>query len=117
MTLTFFIESLMIVNIPAGFITGLVGIGNIMAIPTSAIIGIPAYVNGYAAIPLIFGLIELGMTPGVALSFDTASAVSSIPAALAVYTPVKPSVFFVYITLEIVGSMIAGYLYQLLDLL
>ena len=30
MTLTFFIESLMIVNIPAGFITGLVGIGNII---------------------------------------------------------------------------------------
>ena len=51
MTLAFFIESLMIVYIPAGFITGLVGIGNIMAIPTSAIIGIPAYMNGYATIP------------------------------------------------------------------
>jgi hypothetical protein len=46
MTLAFFIESLMIVYIPAGFITGLVGVGNIMAIPTSAIIGIPACMNG-----------------------------------------------------------------------
>lgn len=112
MPLAFFIESLMIVYISAGFITGLVGISNIMAIPTSAIIGIPAYMNGYAAIPLISGLMELGMTPDAALSFATAGAVSSIPAALAVYTLVKPSVFFVYITLGIIGSMIAGYLYQ-----
>jgi uncharacterized membrane protein YraQ (UPF0718 family) len=51
MTLAFYIESLMIVYIPAGFITGLVGIGNIMAIPTPAIIGIPVYMKGYAAIP------------------------------------------------------------------
>jgi uncharacterized membrane protein YraQ (UPF0718 family) len=117
MTLAFFIESLMMVYIPAGFITSLVGFGSIVAIPTSAIIGIPAYMNGYAAIPLISGLMELGMTPGAALSFATAGAVSSIPAALAVYTLVKRSVFFVYITLGIVGSMIAGYLYQLLNLL
>ena len=92
MTLAFFIESLMMVYIPAGFITGLVGFGNIMAIPTSAIIGIPAYMNGYAAIPLISDLMELGMTPGAALLFATAGAVSSIPAALAVLTPVKRQV-------------------------
>ena len=73
--------------------------------------------NGYAAIPLISGLMVLCMTPGAALAFATAGPLSSIPAALAVYTLVKPSVFFVYITLGIVGSMIAGYLYQLLDLL
>ena len=117
MTLAFFTESLMIVYIQAGFITGLVGIGYIMTIPTSELIGMPAYINGYATIPLISDLMELGMIPGAALSSATAGAVSSIPAALAVYTLVKPSVFFVCITLGILGSMIAGYLYQLLDLL
>jgi len=117
MTLAFFIESLMIAYIPAGLITGLVGDGNTMAIPTSAIIGIPAYMNGYAAIPLISGLMELGMTQGAALSFATAGAVSSIPAALAVYALVKRSVFFVYIALGLTGSLIAGYFYQLLSLL
>lgn len=85
-----------------------------MAIPLSAIIGIPAYMNGYAAIPLVSGLMELGMAPGAALSFMTAGAVSSIPAALAVYALVKRSVFFVYLTSGIVGSMMAGYLYQFL---
>ena len=72
MTLAFFIKSLMIIYIPAGFITGLVGIGNIMAIPTSAMIRIPAYMNGYAAIPLISGLVELDMAPGAVMSLATA---------------------------------------------
>ena len=117
MTFAFFIESLMIAYIPAGLVANLVGNGNTAAIPTSALIGIPAYMNGYAAIPLISGLMELGMTPGAALSFATAGAVSSIPAALAVYALVKRSVFFVYITLGLVGSLIAGYFYQLLSLL
>jgi hypothetical protein len=37
---------------------------------------------------------ELGMTPGAALSFATAGAVSSIPAALAVLTLVKNVQYF-----------------------
>ena len=116
MTLAFFLESLMIAYIPESFITGLLGNHNVLAIPTSAIIGIPAYMNGYAAIPLISGLMELGMTPGAALSFATAGAVSSIPAALAVYALVKRSVFFMYIILGLSGSLIAGYLYQMMTL-
>jgi uncharacterized membrane protein YraQ (UPF0718 family) len=56
-------------------------------------IGIPAYMNGYAAIPLISGLMELGMTLGAAFSFAAAGALSSIPAALVVYALVKRPVF------------------------
>ena len=60
---------------------------------------------------------ELGMTPGAALAFATAGAVSSIPAALAVYALVKRSVFLVYIFLGLTGSLIAGYFYQFINLL
>jgi len=52
MTLAFFIESLMIAYIPAEYVAGLIGSGNAAAIPISALLGIPAYMNGYAAIPL-----------------------------------------------------------------
>jgi uncharacterized protein len=117
MAFAFFIESLMIAYIPAGMVANLVGTDNTMAIPISAFIGIPAYMNGYAAIPLLSGMMELGMTRGAALSFATAGAVSSIPAALAVYALVKRSVFILYIALGLVGSLIAGYFYQFLNLL
>ena len=114
MMVAFFIESLMIAYIPATTIAGLVGTENAMAIPISAVLGVPAYMNGYAAIPLIAGLMDLGMTPGAALSFVIAGAVSSVPAAMAVFALVKRSVFFVYIATGWVGSVAAGYLYQLL---
>jgi len=117
LTLAFFIESLMIAYIPAGFVAGLIGSSNSAAIPISALLGIPAYMNGYAAIPLISGLMELGMTPGAALAFATAGAVSSIPAAMAVFALVKRPVFALYIFLGLIGSLIAGYLYQVYSLL
>ncbi len=117
MTLAFFIESLMMAYIPTEWVVNLIGSGNAAAIPMSALIGIPAYLNGYAAIPLISGLMDLGMTPGAALSFVTAGAVSSIPAAMAVYALVKRSVFIVYIGLGLMGALIAGYGYQFYNLL
>jgi uncharacterized protein len=117
MLFAFFIESLMITYLPAGMVANLVGMDNSMAIPFSALLGIPAYMNGYAAIPLISGLMELGMTPGAALSFVTAGAVSSIPAALAVYALVKQSVFFVYMGLGLFGSLMAGTIYQVIRML
>jgi uncharacterized membrane protein YraQ (UPF0718 family) len=117
MALAFLIESLMLAYIPQEWVASLLGTGSTFAIPASALIGIPAYMNGYAAIPLMSGMMELGMTPGAALSFATAGAVSSIPAALAVYALVKRSVFFLYLSLGLVGSVIAGYSYQLFNLL
>ena len=117
LALAFLIESLMLAYIPQEWVASLLGTGSTFAIPASALIGIPAYMNGYAAIPLMSGMMELGMTPGAALSFATAGAVSSIPAALAVYALVKRSVFFLYLSLGLVGSLIAGYSYQLFNLL
>ncbi len=113
MTLAFFIESLMIAYIPAETIAGFVGTENVLAVPVSAILGIPAYMNGYAAIPLVSGLMDLGMAPGAALAFVTAGAVSSIPAAMAVYALVRRAVFLVYIATGLAGSVLAGYVYQM----
>ncbi len=75
-------------------------------------IGVPAYLNGYAAIPLASGLLDLGMSKGAAMAFLTAGAVSSIPAAIAVYSLVKKPIFILYLALGLTGSLIAGFAYQ-----
>jgi uncharacterized membrane protein YraQ (UPF0718 family) len=62
---------------------------------------------------LVAGLLNMGMLPGAALAFVTAGAVSSIPAAIAVYALVKKPVFAIYLILGLIGSMLAGYAYQL----
>jgi hypothetical protein len=113
LTLAFFLESLMIAYVPSTWIAGYVGPDNWFAIPLAAIVGAPSYLNGYAAIPLISGLIEIGMTPGAAMAFITAGAVSSIPAAIAVWALVKKPVFALYLALGLAGSMISAWVYQL----
>lgn len=117
MLFAFFLESLMVAYIPAEWIAEMVGSGNNFAIPLAAAVGIPAYMNGYAAIPLVAGLMEMGMIPGSAMAFITSGAVSSIPAALAVYALVRKPVFAIYLTLGLLGSLIAGYAYQISGLI
>ena len=113
LTLAFFLESLMVAYVSSAWIVSYVGEENWFAIPLAAIVGAPSYLNGYAAIPLISGLIEIGMTPGAAMAFITAGAVSSIPAAIAVWALVKKRVFLLYLLLGLVGSITSAWIYQL----
>ena len=89
LALAFLIESVMTAYIPAETIGGWLGVDAWWAIPSSVILGVPAYLNGYAAIPTLSGLMELGMLPGAVMGFIIAGGVSSIPAAMAVYALVK----------------------------
>ncbi len=109
----FFLESLMLAYVSPDWIADYVGADNVFAIPLAAVVGVPSYLNGYAAIPLISGLLEMGMTPGAAMAFITAGAVSSIPAAIAVFALVKKPVFALYLSLGLAGSMLTAWLYQL----
>ncbi|NQV47758.1 MAG: permease [Rhodospirillaceae bacterium] len=110
--LAFAIESLMVTYLPGDVIAGWLGPDSTFAMPLAVVIGIPAYMNGYAAIPLISGLLQSGMAEGPALAFMTAGAVTSIPAAVAVFALVKRPVFLWYLALAAVGSMITGTAFQ-----
>jgi len=113
LTLAFFLESLMLAYVSSDWIASYVGSDNAFAIPLAALVGAPSYLNGYAAIPLISGLLEIGMTPGAAMAFVTAGAVSSIPAAIAVWALVKKPVFALYLLLGISGAIVSAWIYQL----
>ena len=112
LTLAFVLESLMITFVPAELLGQWLGSGSTWAIPLSAVIGVPAYLNGFVAVPVVAGLIENGMTPGAALSFMLAGAMTSIPAAIAVFSLVKRPLFAWYLLLALVGAITAGWTYQ-----
>jgi hypothetical protein len=111
LAVAFLVESLMIAYVPADLIARYLGGDGLLAIPAAVALGIPAYLNGYAAIPLVRGLIELGMSPAVGLAFMLAGGVSSIPAALAVWALVRPRLFAAYLGLAAIGSLAAAYSY------
>lgn len=106
--LAYTLESLMLAFVPASIISGVLGGDGFQPILLGALAGGPAYLNGYAAVPLMAGLIEQGMSQGAAMSFVLAGGVSCIPAAVAVWALVKPKVFVSYLAFAFVGSVIAG---------
>jgi uncharacterized protein len=73
---------------------------------------IPGAIDADCAIPTTGALLALGMTPGAALAFMVAGAVTSIPAAIAVFALVRRPVFLWYLALALAGSIAAGYGYQ-----
>ncbi|MFD2206255.1 permease [Kiloniella antarctica] len=112
LSLAFLFESLMVAYLPVDKVALLFGDDQWWSIPLGALIGIPAYLNGYAAIPTINSLIELGMGAGTGMTFMLAGSVSSIPAAMGVYALVKKPVFVLYLLLGLMGSITAGYAYS-----
>ncbi|MEL6242682.1 MAG: permease [Pseudomonadota bacterium] len=112
LALAYVIESLMLRYIPAELIATVLGGSGAGPILLGAIVGAPAYLNGYAAVPLVDALLAQGMANGAAMSFVIAGGVSSIPAAIAVWALVKPRVFAAYLGFAVTGAMIAGLAWQ-----
>jgi uncharacterized membrane protein YraQ (UPF0718 family) len=112
LTLAFVLESLMVAFVPADLVVRLVGGEGIGSILMATLVGVPAYLNGYAALPLVSGLVEQGMVPGAGLAFLVAGGVTSLPAAIAVWALAKRSVFVLYIALALSGSLASGLLFQ-----
>ena len=111
LALAYLIEALMITYVPAELIAGLVGGEGVTPVVISAFVGMPAYLNGVAAPPLVAGLVEQGMQPAAALTFMLAGAVSSIPAMAAVYSLVKRPVFAAYLIFGVSGAIIGGLIF------
>lgn len=111
-TIAFLLESLMAAWLPAEVLAGWLGGGSAWGIPLATTIGIPAYLNGYAALPVTAGLLQAGMSPGAAMAFLVAGGVTSIPAIVAVRAVAERRVFWLYLALAIAGSLLAGYVFE-----
>ncbi len=110
--LAFALESLMVTYVPADMVGSWLGGGNWWSIPMGVLVGIPAYLNGFAAVPTIDALLELGMMPGAAMAFLVAGSVTSIPAAMAVFALVRLPLFGLYIGFGVIGALATGLAYQ-----
>ncbi len=106
--LAYLLESLMLTYVPSDWISSFLGGSGAGPIVLAALVGAPAYLNGYAAVPLVDAMLTQGMSNGAAMSFMLAGGVSCIPAAVAVWALVKPRVFGAYLGFAFIGSVAAG---------
>jgi uncharacterized membrane protein YraQ (UPF0718 family) len=91
-----------------GSLSVYVGRENWWAIPVAVFVGAPAYIDGYAALPLTRGLIDNGMSQGAAMAFLVSGGVVSIWGAMAIFPVLKLKPFMLYLALAVTGAMIAG---------
>lgn len=113
MAFAFLLESLLLRYTPASLVAQWLGAANAWSVPLSVLIGIPAYVNGVAAVPLMSALIGKGMTEAAAMAFLLAGSVTSIPAMSAVYVLVRRRVFAWYVAASLLLSYLAAEMYHL----
>lgn len=111
MSFAYLLESLMVAYVPAETIAGVVGGDGVGAVVIGAFAGLPAYLNGYAAPPLVAGLIEQGMSVGAAMAFILAGGMTCVPALAAVWAIVRPNVFAAYTAFAFLGAIGFGLLF------
>jgi len=95
--------------VPEDWIVSLFSDGASTSIPLAVLVGAPMYLDGYAALPLVRGLMEKGMSFGAALALMISGAAVSLYVAAAVVSLVRIRVFALYVLLAIVGAGAAGY--------
>lgn len=109
----FTLESLMVAYMPEGLVMSALGGEGAAPIFLATLIGVPAYLNGYAALPLVSGLIGEGMEPAAGMAFLLAGGVTSIPASIAVFALARLPVFLAYLALALAGTLLFSFGFQL----
>jgi hypothetical protein len=115
MALAFFINAIIVFYVPEDFMNKILGINGTVSVVITALIGIPAYTSNITALPLINGLLSLGMNPGAALSFLIAGPTTTLPAMIAVWWIAKRKVFLLYLAFSLIGALLFGFLYLLFN--
>jgi uncharacterized membrane protein YraQ (UPF0718 family) len=114
LTLAYLLEALLVTYVPANLIGSVIGGEGFGPIVLGAIVGMPAYLNSYAAPPLVAGLMEQGMSIGSAMAFMVAGAISSIPAMTAVWSLVNKRVFAAYMGFGFSGAVLFSIFFALI---
>jgi hypothetical protein len=92
-------------------LAGYVGEETWWAVPLAVFVGAPAYVDGYAALPLTRGLMDHDMSPGAAMAFLVSGSVVSIWGALAILPVLRAKPFILYLGIALAGSLLSGWCY------
>lgn len=112
LTFAFAAEFLLRDLLPPHLLATYVGEDSIYAIPLAVLVGAPMYLDGYAALPLVRGLLDLGMSPGAAMAFLVAGGAVSIWGVMAVVAVLRPATIALFVTLAAIGSLAIGYAFD-----
>ena len=112
MVLAIFVESLITIFVPPKLVAEWVGSSSAFAIPTAILISIPTYANPIAGVPIVKGMMALGMSKSAALAYLVVGSVTTIPAMFAVLPLVRLRVFIWHIVIGVAAGATAAYAFK-----
>jgi uncharacterized membrane protein YraQ (UPF0718 family) len=115
MALAFFINALILFYVPRDFIPKLLSGNSFFSVLIAAVIGVPVYTSNITALPLISGLLTLGMNQGAALAFLISGPMTTMPAMAAVWGIVRGKIFLLYISFALLGAILFGLLFNFIN--
>jgi uncharacterized membrane protein YraQ (UPF0718 family) len=114
MGLAFFLNALINLYVPEEWIGNLLNQQGFVSVIIASVLGVPIYTSNLTALPLVGGLLQLGLNPEAALAFLISGPLTTIPAMVAVYGITTRKVFGLYIFIALFGSLFFGILYYFL---
>lgn len=116
MALAFLLTALIKFYLPAKVLAPVISGNWASQVVLSTLIGIPMYTSNLTALPLVNGMMEMGLNKGAALSFLIAGATTTLPAMVAVWGITKRRIFCLYLSYVLLGSLLVGMIYNLFNL-
>ncbi len=97
---------------PDDFLARYAGNGNPFAVPLAVAIGVPLYSNAAGVIPIVYALMEKGMSTGTVLAFMMAVTALSLPEMIILRKVLKKKLLAVFVGIMTVTIIGVGYLFN-----
>ena len=103
--------------IPQDLVIKFLGNGNPFGVIIATIAGIPMYADIFGCIPIAEALLLKGAKLGVVLSFMMGVTTLSLPSMIMLKKAIKPKLLGVFITICVLGIIVVGYFFNLIEYL
>ncbi len=98
--------------VPQDFLVRYAGNGNPFAVPTAVALGVPLYSNAAGVIPIVYALMEKGLSTGTVLAFMMAVTALSLPEMIILRKVLKIPLLGVFAGIMTVTITAVGYLFN-----
>jgi uncharacterized protein len=98
--------------VPEDFLVRYAGKGNFFAVPIAVLLGVPLYSNAAGVIPIVYALMQKGLTLGTTLAFMMAVTALSLPEMIILRKVLKVKLLAVFVGIMTVTIMAVGYLFN-----
>jgi uncharacterized protein len=98
--------------VPENFLVHYAGNGNVFAVPIAVLLGVPLYSNAAGIVPIVYALMEKGLSMGTVLAFMMAVTALSLPEMIILRKVLKTPLLVVFVGIMTVTIMAVGYLFN-----